>query len=195
MLNSFVNPGDWVLDIGANVGHYTRRLSDLVGPSGRVIAFEPVPVTFSLLSANVQLFSHQNVTLINAAVSDKPAIAGMRVPQFSTGLVNYYDAHLSLLSDAPFSVLTLSIDSLCLPNRISLVKLDAEDHEMFVLAGIQKLIRRDRPVLIVETGNNEVVQMLTFLGYATERIGRSPNLLCKPATATSTDTLNLARGA
>ena len=37
ILDQFVEPGDWVLDIGANVGHYTARLSGLVGPEGRVI--------------------------------------------------------------------------------------------------------------------------------------------------------------
>lgn len=182
LLSSLVKGGDWVLDVGANVGHYTRRLSGLVGPRGRVIAFEPVPVTFSLLSANTQLFQHQNVSLINAAVSDKPASVGMRVPQFSTGLVNYYDAHLSQSPDAPFNVLTLSIDSLCLPTRISLIKVDAEDHELFVLGGMQELIKRDHPILIVETGNKEVFQLLTFMGYQYERIGRSPNLLCRPAS-------------
>lgn len=47
-------PGDWALDIGANVGHYTKRMSDLAGPEGRVIAFEPVPDTFAVLCANAQ---------------------------------------------------------------------------------------------------------------------------------------------
>lgn len=56
LLNAFIAHGDWVLDIGANIGHYTRRLSDLVGPAGRVIAFEPIPQTFEVLAANAQHF-------------------------------------------------------------------------------------------------------------------------------------------
>lgn len=51
LLDSMISAGDWVMDIGANVGHYTKRLSDLVGPRGRVIAVEPVPDTFALLAA------------------------------------------------------------------------------------------------------------------------------------------------
>ena len=86
ILHNFISPGDWVIDIGANVGHYTKRFSELVGVNGRVLAFEPVPTTFSLLSANVQKFAHQNVSLINAAVSDKLDVVGMSIPKFATGL-------------------------------------------------------------------------------------------------------------
>jgi len=86
MLPRLIGPGNWVLDIGANVGHYTKRMSELVGPGGRVIAFEPVPATFALLAANVQRFKHANVTLINAAASGGTNIVGMTVPKFSTGL-------------------------------------------------------------------------------------------------------------
>ena len=38
----FVKPGDWVIDIGANVGYYTWRLAHLVGQHGRVLAIEPM---------------------------------------------------------------------------------------------------------------------------------------------------------
>src|SRR4030067_729726 len=52
-LESFISKGDWVLDIGANIGHYTLKFSSLVGENGRVFAIEPVPETFELLAANV----------------------------------------------------------------------------------------------------------------------------------------------
>ena len=48
LLERWVTRGDWALDIGANVGHYTARLSEIVGISGRVITFEPVPETFGI---------------------------------------------------------------------------------------------------------------------------------------------------
>ena len=66
-LHTLIAPGDWVIDVGAKVGHYTKRFSELVGPGGRVIAFEPVPETFALLSSNVLLFRFMNVTLMNVA--------------------------------------------------------------------------------------------------------------------------------
>lgn len=179
ILPQLVKPDDWVIDIGANVGHYTKRLSELVGAHGRVIAFEPVPTTFALLSANAQLFSYANVTLINAAISDKLDVVGMSIPQFSTGLVNYYEAHLSSATDSPLTVLTLSLDSLCISHHISLVKIDAEGHESFVLGGMQRLLLEHRPVLIVETGSKEVIDSLSALGYVPEKLQNSPNVLFK----------------
>jgi FkbM family methyltransferase len=180
LLSEFVRPGDWVLDIGANVGHYAKRLCELVGANGRVIAFEPVPTTFALLAANAQLFAHANVTLLNAAASDRLGVSGIAVPQFSVGLANYYQAQLTSGSDASLSVLTLPIDLLSIDQRISLVKIDVEGHEASVLAGMRKLIESHRPVLIVETGSDVVVTELLSVGYASERLQGSSNVLFRP---------------
>ncbi len=180
ILHNLITPGDWVIDIGANVGHYTKRFSELVGANGRVIAFESVPTTFSLLSTNILLFAHANVTLINAAVSDKLDVVGMNIPKFSTGLTNYYQAHLSSAVDSKLSVLTMPLDSLCINQRISLVKIDVEGHESFVLAAMQKLIETHYPTLIVETGSKEVIANLTSLGYVPEKLQNSQNILFKP---------------
>ena len=48
ILPKYLKQGDWVLDVGANIRHYTVRFAELVGPTGRVIAFEPMSATFSL---------------------------------------------------------------------------------------------------------------------------------------------------
>ena len=180
ILPQLITPGDWVIDIGANVGHYTKRFSELVGAHGRVIAFEPVPTTFSLLSANVELFAHPNVTLINAAVSDKLDVVGMSIPKLPTGLTNYYEAHLSTDADTALSVLTLSLDQLCINQRISLIKIDAEGHESFCLSGMEKLLGQHHPILIIETGSEDVIAKLSAFGYVSERLENSPNVLFKP---------------
>lgn len=177
ILDTLIRPGDWVLDIGANIGHYTKRFSELAGPAGRVIAFEPVPTTFALLASNVRHFAAANVTLINAAVSDALSVVGMSMPNFSSGLSNYYRAHISAPADSALSVLTLSVDSLGLDGRVALIKIDAEGHEASVLAGMQALLRAHHPALIVETGSDELVTGLVALGYVAERLPESPNVL------------------
>ena len=180
ILHELISSGDWVIDIGANVGHYTKRFSELVGNQGRVIAFEPIPATFSLLAANVELFTHANVTTINAAASDKSGVANMTVPTFSTGLSDYYDAHLtSDGSDNGLSVLTLQVDSLDIDQPVALIKIDAEQHEPFVLAGMQKLIEKNRPILIIETVSEEILKNLLSLGYVEESLPGSPNTIFK----------------
>ncbi|RWX47171.1 methyltransferase, FkbM family [Candidatus Electrothrix aarhusensis] len=180
LLDNFIKRGDWIVDIGANVGHYTKRFSELAGKDGRVIAFEPVPTTFSLLSANVLRFAHPNVSLINAAASNELDIVGMSMPKFPTGLTNFYQAHISSLTDSTLPVATISLDSLCINHHISLVKIDAEGHESFVLAGMRKIIEASHPVLIIETSSKEIIADLATLGYVPEKLQYSPNILFKP---------------
>lgn len=179
VLHQLVKPGDWVVDIGANVGHYTRRLSELVGASGRVIAVEPVPTTFSLLAANCQHFPLANVTLVNVAASDHDGLVRIALPSLPTGLVNYYQAHVVEEGTALLSVLATTIDGLALRHRVSLVKIDAEGHERQVLAGMRGLIEKWHPTLIVETESPSLAVDMERLGYRCERLPGSPNLLCR----------------
>lgn len=176
LLETFVNPGDWVIDVGANVGHYTGRLSKLVGPQGRVIAFEPVPRTFELLAANARQFAHANVTLINAALSDRASTAGIEVP---TGEGGSYLAHLTP-RDTGLTVLCLPLDAIALPAPVRLVKIDAEGHELSVLRGMRNLLNRDRPKLIVEVSSNTAIEFLAECGYGMERLSGSPNCIFQP---------------
>jgi FkbM family methyltransferase len=174
LLSSLLADADWAIDVGANIGHYTKRMSELVGEQGRVIAFEPVADTFSLLAANTRLYQHQNVSLFNAAVSDKSGITRILVPQFANGHPNYYEATVVSNGDG-FTVMTLAIDSLDIPATVKLVKIDAEGHELAVLKGMRQLLMRDKPVLIVEVSGEAVHQLLADLGYTRETLPNSPN--------------------
>ena len=172
LLDTLLGRGDWALDIGANVGQYTMRMAELVGPSGRIIALEPVPDTFSVLAANARLFAYANVSLLNVAASDRVAIADMQIPRFATGLSNFYQARLSA-GPSGLAVLTLPIDALSLP-PVRLVK------------GMRGLLERDHPVLIVETSSQESTALLNSLDYAVEHLPGSSNLLCSPLTTART---------
>ncbi len=179
LVSTFLRAGDWVLDIGANIGHYTRRFSDLVGPSGRVIAFEPVPRTFELLAANIQLFAQKNVSLLNAAASDACRVVGMGIPVFDTALSNYYQAHITA-GQGDVHVLTLAVDSLALPQPVRLVKIDAEGHEPAVLQGMRSLLSRDHPILIIEENSAAIAEILKPLGYEVDQLPESSNLIFRP---------------
>ncbi len=185
MLHRLVQPGDWVVDIGANVGHYTRRLSELVGPTGRVFAFEPVPETFSLLAANARRFPHDNVTLINAALSDHSEVVGMTLPKYSNGLVNYYEAQVVPAAGDVLGVFAMPMDGLAMGGRITLVKMDAEGHEPAILKGMRALLVQHGPTLIIEHGER-VAADLAELGYAPETLAGSPNTIFRMKTAIPT---------
>jgi FkbM family methyltransferase len=180
-LGDFLSPGDWVIDIGANVGHYTLRMSELVRSDGRVFAFEPIPPTFELLTANCALSHYRNVTLLNLAASDSRGIVTMKVPQSErTGGPNYYEAHISNegIAEGCWNVFTLEIDTLGLPHRVSLVKIDAEGHELQVIRGMTRLIECHRPILVVE--GNRAEPFLESLGYHAQHHSGSPNYVWRP---------------
>jgi FkbM family methyltransferase len=183
VLSTLAAPGDWVIDIGANVGHYTLKLSDVVGVRGRVIALEPVPDTFELLTANAALARHQNITLVNAAAAESTRLAAMSIPTFDdTGLTNFYQAQLAdVQHESALHVMCIAVDALDLPHPIRLVKIDTEGHELAVLRGMVKLLKRDRPTLIVEDNAPEVGSFLTALGYQAEKLPGSSNYVFKAA--------------
>jgi FkbM family methyltransferase len=170
-LSTLLGPGDWVLDVGANIGHYSRRMAAIVGPAGRVFAIEPVPETFALLAINVSDLS--NVTCINAAASSEHQIVSMTVPDDRFGLQNQYRAHLGAGS---LPVFCMALDALQLPQKVRLAKIDVEGHELDCLRGMQSLLRRDRPDLIIE-GGDKVADFLAAFGYTAAKLDGSPNTI------------------
>lgn len=178
LLDKYVTRGDWVIDIGANIGHYTCQLSNIVGPNGRVIAFEPILSTFALLAANVQLLEYSNVTLINAAASDETIVTGISVPVFTSGLKNFYQASISSEpNEADLNILALPVDNLGLRKKVAFIKIDAEGHEPSVIRGLHKLLEKDKPRIVIETVTNEIHTYLTQLGYKDSRLAGSPNTI------------------
>ncbi len=171
-----IRAGDWVVDIGANIGQYTVLFSKLVGPAGRVIAFEPIPETFELLCANVAILGTRNTTLINAAASNETSIAGMRVPKLDSGLDNFYMAEItSEFSDT--QVLCFPFDGLDIPNKINLVKIDAEGHDFAALQGMREILHRDLPINYREDDSERVEAFLVQFGYSKEKLTGSPNVI------------------
>jgi FkbM family methyltransferase len=183
MLERWVRPGDTVLDVGANIGRYTMKLSALVGPQGRVIAVEPLAETFLLLSENVSRSPHGNVTLLNVAASRNFGVVGMTVPRDSSGIENLYQASIDGDARGGPRVLTAPMDALRLPGRIILAKIDVEGHELDALAGMDRILTEDRPVLIVEDSSAEIQTVLAERGYESKQFDGSPNRLYLPATA------------
>jgi len=174
-LEEWAGAGDWVIDAGANVGNYSGRLSQLVGPAGRVFAFEPVAETFELLTSNMARLPLRNVSLFNVAVSDEPGVRGMTVPLGEGQLENRYMAHLTEGASGDFAVMCMTVDSLQLPRRIAFVKIDVEGHELSALRGMHHLLERDHPVLVIEGRDDAVAMYLATLGYSHAQQGRSPN--------------------
>jgi FkbM family methyltransferase len=132
-----LKPGDVFIDVGANVGYFTRLAADLVGRDGRVYAFEPEPDNFSALVSNARRY--QNVYAIPAAVGDHDGLHKLFL-NASSGCHS-----VVVLSDRFRWTPTVCFDTFAEAvglTSIALVKIDAEGAEPAVLAGMKRSLDR-----------------------------------------------------
>lgn len=139
------------LDIGANVGEWTKSLLGQL-PSERrlperlaVHAFEPVPSTAQILRAKLEALSGGScVTLHECALSSEPGIAEMAVFFAGAGINSL---HFDGKDTAPQSVVKVPVTTLtefCSSEglaHIHLAKCDTEGNDARVLAGATPLLR------------------------------------------------------
>jgi len=150
-LEHLISPGMVVVDAGANCGIYTVAAARLVGPSGRVLSFEPGLQAFSLLKKNIELNQFQNVRAYRAALCDKNGQA--RLYHDELGQTSFSLGY-SKNARAEFEeVTTRTLDSVLEEERVGqvgLIKLDVEGAEELVLRGVEKLLVHSRPKFILE---------------------------------------------
>ncbi|WP_165229056.1 FkbM family methyltransferase [Aquisphaera insulae] len=88
-----LKPGDTVMDIGANIGSFSILAGSVVGPGGRVIAFEPVPATYQRLVQNLELNGLKNVECHNAAIDAEEGELTIHLSRKSAMASAYWDPH------------------------------------------------------------------------------------------------------
>lgn len=74
-----LKPGDVAVDVGANIGFFCILFATLVGPRGKVVAFEPLPENVSILTRNTGLNNLTNVTIVPAACGESCQQSAMQV--------------------------------------------------------------------------------------------------------------------
>ena len=142
-----LRPGDIFFDIGAWIGPYTLLGSRLVKDAGRVYAFEPDPIAKQLLDRNIDANLCSNVTVVQAAVSDRDGFAPFITES------NLADSN-SRLADcrSPFTcdVQTYRLDSFCLLNNVipDIVKIDIEGGERIISSGFGNSLNRARTIFM-----------------------------------------------
>jgi FkbM family methyltransferase len=133
--------GTTVYNIGANVGYYALIASDLVGASGKVIAFEPATSNLELLNRTVSENRLQNVRVMPIAIGDSDGVATLALSETNSG-----DHQVSLQHHADrdtTEVALRSIDSLIaegLPQPNAII-MDVQGSEVDVLRGMANCIR------------------------------------------------------
>lgn len=164
-----VKKGDVVYDIGAHVGFYTLLASELVGPDGRVIAFEPLPWNLGYLHRHLALNSCENVTVFEAAVGDSTAF--VRFEERASSAMGFVSSQGSL------EVEMVSLDELVLNGmlpRPNIIKMDIEGGEYHALEGATRILTENHPTIFLATHSPELHQqcckLLQQLGYRFDSI-------------------------
>lgn len=178
-----VKPGMVAFDIGAHVGYYTLLSSALVGKSGTVVAFEPLPENIAYLRRHVEINQLVNVQIVEAAVADRDGATTFSIaPSRSMGY---------LTEEGGLEVEVVSLDRFLEKDDSAIpqvLKIDVEGGELRVLKGAQDLITTYRPLIFLATHGEEVHQQclerLRFWGYIFEpldgeEISQSTELLAR----------------
>jgi FkbM family methyltransferase len=148
----WLRAGLTVLDVGAHVGHYTLLASGLVGPAGRVIAFEPHPVLGRVLRRNVGRAGCQNVTVVPMALgrASGPGTLVLHPPDNFGGSSLRPDAASAHHERAEVQVTTLdeALDRLGAP-PVHLAKIDVEGAELDVIDGARRTLAANPGIVLI----------------------------------------------
>lgn len=134
-LKSTLQPGWIVLDVGANIGIYSALASKLVGPAGKVFAFEPLEGLHPILEKNLSKNHCSNVTLIKKAVGETSGQTVIYVDQ------NRGSSSTLVTTPQPLNVPRTTLNDFCQENQIqpNFIKIDIEGAELMALRGASQL--------------------------------------------------------
>lgn len=172
-INSLVNKGDVVIDLGANLGYYTVPFSIAVGKTGKVYSVEPVPLFEKILRKNTKMSPHNsNITIYNYALGkdEKDIEMGLFV---ENGVFRHGLTKVLTKDDKPSKTVKVKMkhpeslfNSL---ERLDYIKCDIEGFEIEVLPLFKNIIEKFKPMLQIEFGTKEskelIQNMLVDLGY------------------------------
>lgn len=160
----FIREGSVVYDVGAHAGYHSLLCGLLVGPTGRVVAFEPHPLNCRSIQRQLELNPTLNVTLVRHALSDVCS----RVYLDSTP--GRSQTHIN--ESGEFEVEAKTIDDLVETGALpppQLIKIDVEGHEAQVLRGGLKTIQTHKPIVLCDHNDSRsfgiVNELMTPLGY------------------------------
>lgn len=184
LLAQTLAPGDVYYDIGANVGFFAVLGANLVGPTGRVYAFEPFPQSVAAVRRNAALNDFEQIEVIEAAVSDR----GGRGSFVLNGTAVEFRLESSAIAKSDdagerINVEVVAVDELIAAGRLRpprFVMIDVEGSEIDVLRGMANTLRTHRPTILCEVhwlGKSflEICeQLIVPAGYDVRRLDGAP---------------------
>jgi FkbM family methyltransferase len=187
LLKEFVKPGQTVLDIGANQGLYSYHLSQLVGPSGKVYAFEPIPFNVNILKRVAA--KSPNITIREQGCGERRQNIEFFVPVSHRAPIGGWAHRRTAGEDGNGEIVKAEIVRLDdeISERVSFIKCDVEGAELSVFKGAVEILAKWRPVILCEIfdpwcsrfgiAKSQVLKFFAELGYHDRQLNEDNSLL------------------
>jgi len=168
-----LSPGDTAIDIGANRGLFSYWMSKSIGPSGKLVAFEPQPELQETLASVKGEFSLTNLEVVPAGLSDEIGQFTLKRPMQNWGGASLEKRGSQELGYEEFDVSVTTLDLFAEQHglaNVSLIKCDVEGHELKVFRGGEQLLKTNRPAILFECDDPnvpdcDVFHYLESIGY------------------------------
>lgn len=173
-LKHIIEKGAYCVDIGAHLGYYTLEMSRLAGPSGKIIAIEPIPKFNEILGRLLRRKKADNVELMQVALGGEGDYVEMGIPrvgnnkQFAYARIKRAGEPYVYLESV--KVMNASGDALFggLPG-LDFIKCDVEGLEVQVFSSMMETLRKHRPILLAELFDKaeriRFFEMIRPMGY------------------------------
>ncbi len=154
-----LQPGNIVIDAGANVGYFSLLFASLVGEGGRIEAFEPIPYLADALQASIVENRFQSRIVLHRFALDEAA--GDALIRHAPRTANFGGAHLALKTPVPAAHIDEAIQTVRLDERVArlechFLKLDVEGAEPRVVRGATRILANSHPVIMSELHNEQL---------------------------------------
>ena len=132
-IRNYLNKGDTVWDVGANIGYFTLEFARSVGFEGKVLSFEPHPEIFKVLQRNVSRNKYQNINLQNVACGEETTISKL---YFSTENEGNHKIVENSSSNDSVDTKVVKLSTYVETHAPRLIKMDIEGAELLALKGL-----------------------------------------------------------
>lgn len=139
MMRRHIPQGGTVVDGGAHIGYHTVLAASLVGPEGRVVAFEPAPSTYALLAENIAQNGCENVTVLQAALADRSGPGALHLSSGWSG--DHRIAETPARHAVEIELVSLD-QYLSASATVDFIKLDIQGAEPLALKGAERVLAR-----------------------------------------------------
>ena len=168
LFQQILKPGNMVVEVGANIGTHTLALSQIVGDTGRVYAYEPQRIVFQTLCGNMAINSIRNVECYQLAIASENGV--IHVPDINYDHKGNFGGVAVSSQDKGDRVPAVTLDQILKDIKaLDFLKVDVEGMEYQALSGGKAILGHHQPVLYVENDRIEkskaLIELIRSLGY------------------------------